>query len=189
MPAESLPLAKILLVDDRADNLLALEAILQGLGQELVQAQSGEEALKWLLTDTFAVVLLDVQMPGMDGFETAERIKRREKTRDTPIVFMTAGTSGAHQTMRGYATGAVDYLSKPFDPWVLRAKVSFFVDLYLRDLETARKMAALSLRAEALESGKYRTLVDQVRQALDAGDTALAKRGLRELDGLLGEFS
>ncbi len=189
MPTVPERLAKVLLVDDRADNLLALEAILQGLGQELVQAQSGEEALKWLLTDTFAVVLLDVQMPGMDGFETAERIKRREKTRDTPIVFMTAGTSSAHQTMRGYATGAVDYLSKPFDPWVLRAKVSFFVDRYLRDLQTAQQMAALRETVAALSSGRCRAMVARARQALDSGDTTLARRSLRELDELLGEPS
>ena len=122
--------AKVLLVDDRPENLLALEAILQGLDHELVTADSGEEALKRLLTDDFAVILLDVQMPGMDGFETAEHIKRRERTRHVPIVFLTAIDREPHHAFRGYSVGAVDYLAKPFDPWVLRAKVSVFLDLW-----------------------------------------------------------
>lgn len=95
--------AKILLVDDRPENLLALEAILSALDQTLVRASSGEEALKALLTDDFAVILLDVQMPGMDGFETAAHIKRRERTRDIPIIFLTAINHGPHHTFRGYA--------------------------------------------------------------------------------------
>ncbi|MFI7657181.1 PleD family two-component system response regulator, partial [Streptomyces albidoflavus] len=107
--------AKILLVDDRPENLLALEAILSALDQTLVRASSGEEALKALLTDDFAVILLDVQMPGMDGFETAAHIKRRERTRDIPIIFLTAINHGPHHTFRGYAAGAVDYISKPFE--------------------------------------------------------------------------
>lgn len=122
--------AKILLVDDRPENLLALEAILGSLNQELVRADSGEAALKRLLTDEYAVILLDVQMPGLDGFETATHIKRREKTKNVPIIFLTAISSEPHHAFRGYAAGAVDYLSKPFDPWVLRAKVGVFIDLY-----------------------------------------------------------
>jgi CheY-like chemotaxis protein len=122
--------AKILLVDDRPENLLALEAILSSLNQELVRADSGETALKRLLTDEYAVILLDVQMPGLDGFETATHIKRREKTKNVPIIFLTAISNEPHHAFRGYAAGAVDYLSKPFDPWVLRAKVSVFIDLY-----------------------------------------------------------
>ncbi|MEX2291512.1 MAG: response regulator [Mycobacteriales bacterium] len=129
--------AKILLVDDRPENLLALEAILQGLGHELLKANSGEEALKRLLVDDVALMLLDVQMPGMDGFETAAHVKRREKTRDIPILFLTAIDGEAHQAFRGYAAGAVDYLAKPFDPWVLKAKVGVFVELYERRSELA----------------------------------------------------
>ncbi|MEV1011728.1 response regulator [Streptomyces sp. NPDC049881] len=142
--------AKILLVDDRPENLLALEAILSALDQTLVRASSGEEALKALLTEDFAVILLDVQMPGMDGFETAAHIKRRERTRDIPIIFLTAINHGPHHTFRGYAAGAVDYISKPFDPWVLRAKVSVFVDLHMKNVQL-REQAAL-LRRE-LEGG------------------------------------
>src|SRR3954467_13286994 len=135
--------AKILMVDDRPENLLALEAILSGLGHELVKAHSGEEALKRLLTEDFALILLDVQMPGMDGFETATHIKQRERTRDVPIVFLTAIDGEAHQAFRGYAAGAVDYLSKPFDPWVLRAKVGVFIELYERRRELARQAEEL----------------------------------------------
>ncbi|MEU7564783.1 response regulator [Streptomyces fradiae] len=140
--------AKILLVDDRPENLLALEAILSALDQTLVRASSGEEALKALLTDDFAVILLDVQMPGMDGFETAAHIKRRERTRDIPIIFLTAINHGPHHTFRGYAAGAVDYISKPFDPWVLRAKVSVFVDLYMKNCQLREQAALLRLQLE-----------------------------------------
>ena len=138
--------AKILLVDDRPENLLALEAILSALDQTLVRVNSGEEALKALLTDEFAVILLDVQMPGMDGFETAAHIKRRERTRDVPIIFLTAINHGPHHTFRGYAAGAVDYISKPFDPWVLRAKVSVFVDLYQKNRQLREQSMLLQQR-------------------------------------------
>ncbi|MCX5386062.1 two-component system response regulator [Streptomyces sp. NBC_00083] len=145
--------AKILLVDDRPENLLALEAILSALDQTLVRASSGEEALKALLTDDFAVILLDVQMPGMDGFETAAHIKRRERTRDIPIIFLTAINHGPHHTFRGYAAGAVDYISKPFDPWVLRAKVSVFVELYMKNCQLREQAALLRLQLEGGSQG------------------------------------
>jgi CheY-like chemotaxis protein len=145
--------AKILLVDDRPENLLALEAILSALDQTLVRASSGEEALKALLTDDFAVILLDVQMPGMDGFETAAHIKRRERTRDIPIIFLTAINHGPHHTFRGYAAGAVDYISKPFDPWVLRAKVSVFVELYMKNCQLKEQAALLRLQLEGNGGG------------------------------------
>ncbi|MEU5024247.1 response regulator [Streptomyces milbemycinicus] len=145
--------AKILLVDDRPENLLALEAILSALDQTLVRASSGEEALKALLTDDFAVILLDVQMPGMDGFETAAHIKRRERTRDIPIIFLTAINHGPHHTFRGYAAGAVDYISKPFDPWVLRAKVSVFVDLYMKNCQLREQASLLRLQLEGGQAG------------------------------------
>ncbi|MFC5724704.1 two-component system response regulator [Streptomyces gamaensis] len=146
--------AKILLVDDRPENLLALEAILSALDQTLVRASSGEEALKALLTDDFAVILLDVQMPGMDGFETAAHIKRRERTRDIPIIFLTAINHGPHHTFRGYAAGAVDYISKPFDPWVLRAKVTVFVDLYMKNCQLREQAALLRLQLESGQAGR-----------------------------------
>ena len=119
-----------------------------------MRASSGEEALKALLTDDFAVILLDVQMPGMDGFETAAHIKRRERTRDIPIIFLTAINHGPHHTFRGYAAGAVDYISKPFDPWVLRAKVSVFVELYMKNCQLREQAALLRLQLEGGAAGK-----------------------------------
>ena len=105
---------------------------MSSLNQILVSVRSGEQALQALLAEEFAVVLLDIVMPGMDGFETAAEIKRHAETRDVPIIFLTAAIGRPEQAFRGYAAGAVDYLAKPFDPWVLKAKVSVFVDLYLK---------------------------------------------------------
>jgi CheY-like chemotaxis protein len=144
--------AKILLVDDREENLVALEAILSSLDQELVRARSGEEALKALLTDEYAVILLDIVMPGMDGFETAQDIKRRRKTRDVPIIFLTAVNSDPDYAFRGYAAGAVDFIAKPFDPWVLRAKVSVFVELYNKTRQLYEQAALLRSQSALLSS-------------------------------------
>ena len=129
----------ILMVDDRAENLLALDAILEPLGERLVRAHSGDEALKCLLTEEFAVILLDVQMPGLNGFETAEMIKSRERTRYVPIIFLTAISKDEAYVFRGYSVGAVDYMSKPFQPDVLRSKVSVFVDLYRKQRQLKRQ--------------------------------------------------
>ncbi|WNI16818.1 response regulator [Actinacidiphila sp. ITFR-21] len=124
--------ARILAVDDKQANLLALEAVLAGLGHEVVTADSGQAALKALLDATgFAVILLDVQMPDMDGYETAIHIKRRARTRNIPIIFLTAMDHDPAHMFRGYTAGAVDYLVKPFDPWILRAKVEAFVQMHL----------------------------------------------------------
>jgi CheY-like chemotaxis protein len=133
-------------VDDRAENIVALEAILSSLNQTLVPARSGDAALKALLRDEFAVILLDVLMPGMDGFETAAYIKRRPRTRDVPIIFLTALDSEADFAFRSYSAGAVDYIAKPFDPWVLRAKVSVFVDLYMKNRQLRQQAALLRSR-------------------------------------------
>ncbi|WP_333771336.1 response regulator [Streptomyces sp. IBSBF 2435] len=124
--------ARILAVDDKQPNLLALEAVLAGLGHEVVTADSGQAALKALLDGTgFALILLDVQMPDMDGYETAVHIKRRARTRNIPIIFLTAMDHDPSHMFRGYTAGAVDYLVKPFDPWIIRAKVEAFVQMYL----------------------------------------------------------
>ncbi len=135
--------ARILLVDDRQQNLLALEAVLSTLDQTLVTASSGEEALRALLKDEFALILLDAQMPGMDGFETASRIKARVRTKDVPIIFLTAVDKDQQHAYRGYAAGGADYISKPFDPWVLRAKVQVFVDLWLAGRRLATQASFL----------------------------------------------
>ena len=131
----------ILIVDDRAENLLALEAILEPLHQRLVRAASGEEALRRLLERDFALILLDVQMPGMNGFETARIIKSRERTKYIPIIFLTAISKEEAYVFEGYSVGAVDYLFKPFQPEILRSKVAAFVDLYVRQRNVAAKEA------------------------------------------------
>ena len=137
----------ILLVDDQPANLLALEAMLQGLGQTLVKAGSGREALKRLLTQDFAVILLDVKMPDMDGFETAALIRERDKSRDTPIIFLTAADKTQTDAVRGYAVGAVDYMVKPVVPEFVRSKVSVFVEL-------AKKTEQLRRQAERLRESE-----------------------------------
>jgi PAS domain S-box-containing protein len=142
------PKVNILLVDDQPENLLALEGILQDLGQNLVKAGSGKEALRRLLSDDFAVVLLDVQMPDMDGFETAELIRSRERTKHTPIVFLSAVSREKPYVTRGYSVGAVDYVVKPFEPDALRAKVATFVEL-TKQREALREEVAQRERAEA----------------------------------------
>lgn len=182
--------AKILLVDDREENLIALEAILSSLDQDLVRARSGEDALKALLTEEYAVILLDVVMPGMDGFETARDIKRRKKTRDLPIIFLTAVNSDPDYAFRGYAAGAVDFISKPFDPWVLRAKVSVFVELHnknkqLRD-QTAllREQAALLREQTALLKARPEGAPQEAPGDRSAGDRLAS---VEEQSEVLGE--
>jgi len=142
-PAEAMEPVEILLVDDRAENLLALEAILEPLGQKLVRAFSGDEALRLLLTHDFAVILLDVQMPGIDGFETARLIKSRERTRYIPIIFLTAISKDEEYVFEGYSVGAVDYMTKPFKPDILRSKVNVFVDLYQKQRQLASQQELL----------------------------------------------
>ena len=148
--------ANILLVDDRDENLIALEAALTSLDQNLVRANSGEEALKHLLGTDFAVILLDVIMPGMDGYETAAHIKQREKTKDVPIIFLTAQEVDRHQVFRGYSSRAVDFLIKPFDPWVLRSKVEVFVELHQLKAQMREQARSLQrmLNQQTGEPGK-----------------------------------
>src|SRR5437660_567985 len=141
----------VLLVDDRPENLVALEAVLAPLNVTLLQAGSGDDALRHLLTTDVSVILLDVQMPDLDGFETAARIKERERTRNTPIIFLTAISSQHEHVLRGYSTGAVDYLAKPIDPDILRAKVSAFVELDAKTRELERQGAALEAKTRELE--------------------------------------
>jgi PAS domain S-box-containing protein len=153
----------ILMVDDRPQNLLALEAILEPLNQNLVRAYSGEEALKHLLKTDFAVILLDVQMPGIDGFETARLIKEREKSRYVPIIFLTAISKDEQFVFKGYTVGAVDYLSKPFDPDILRSKVAVFVDLF-------RKNEQIRRQAELLQLNEKRERDREVAELRRAGE-------------------
>src|SRR5215472_7939954 len=167
--------ARILLVDDRVENLIALDAILSPLDQILVSVQSGEAALDALRQDEFAVVLLDIVMPGMSGLETATRIKHDARTRDVPIIFLTAAIAQPEQAFLSYAAGAVDYLAKPFDPGVLKAKVAVFVDLYL-------KASQLREQAELLGG---RPLTVQLSERLEAVEESLAV--LRALPAVSGD--
>jgi two-component system sensor histidine kinase/response regulator len=135
---------RILLVDDQPDNLLSAEAVLESLGEKIVKAESGREALRQLLEHDFAVIVLDVMMPDMDGFETAALIRERERSRHTPIIFLTALGRGEEHIRRGYTVGAADYLTKPFVPEILRTKVSVFMELH-------RKSALLRHQSQQLE--------------------------------------
>ncbi len=166
----------LLLVDDRPENLLALEAILEPLGQNLVTAGSGEEALRRLLEGDFACILLDVQMPGMDGFETAAWIKRRERTRNIPIIFLTAISKDEEHVFQGYEVGAVDYVFKPIDPQVLRSKVGVFVELWEKteqlrfQSELLREQELAKVRRAGEE--RYRQLADAMPQIVWTSDPA-----------------
>ena len=175
------PQVKILMVDDQPNNLLALEAVLEHLGHVLVKAQSGEEALKCLLQDDFALILMDVFMPGIDGFETAELIRRRDRSRLTPIVFMTAiGKSDTHVS-RGYSVGAVDYLFKPIVPEILKAKVVAFVELFL-------KTAMITQQAEQLrqlECERHQAQLEEAQRQLRFERHQQDARAARKVQQLL----
>ena len=147
--------AKILVVDDNPSNLLAVDAVLEPLGETIVLAHSGEEALQQLLVQDFAVVLLDVMMPGMTGFDVARMMRVRERTRAVPIIFLTARDPDRLDIAQGYSHRAVDYLSKPFDPDVLRAKVSAFAEMF-RAREAARQLAREEERRAQAERERER---------------------------------
>jgi two-component system, sensor histidine kinase len=182
---------KLLLVDDRPENLLALEAILEPLGQVLIRANSGPEALKQVLADDFAAILLDVQMPGMNGFEVAEIIKSRERSRTIPILFLSAISKEDAYVFKGYSMGAVDYVFKPFNPDILRSKVAVFVDLYLKQGEIQRQADLLResqkrelelehrtslLEAEARSAAKLSQMNDELHRRQIALEQAMGAR-------------
>ncbi|MFD7524044.1 ATP-binding protein [Paenibacillus chitinolyticus] len=145
---------KILMVDDQPENLLALEAVLAEENYHLVKAGSGEEALRCLLHDDFAVIVLDVQMPGMDGFETARWIKSREKSKDIPIIFITAASHEKEHVFAAYSVGAIDYIVKPFVPHTLKAKIEGFVNLYLVQKKLQHQSELLNMRTQELLTAK-----------------------------------
>ena len=181
----------LLLVDDRPENLLALEAILEPLGQIMIRANSGPDALKHVLGDDFAVILLDVQMPGMNGFEVAEIIKSRERSRTIPIIFLSAISKEDAYVFKGYSMGAVDYVFKPFNPDILRSKVAVFVDLYLKQEEIQRQADLLResqkrelelehrtslLEAEARSAAKLSQMNEELHRRQIALEQAMGAR-------------
>jgi signal transduction histidine kinase len=163
---------KILLVDDREDNLLSIEAILAPNGYQFVKANSGRQALKVLLSEfDFAMILMDVKMPNLNGFETASLIYEREKLRHIPIIFITANNYEEENVYKGYQSGAIDYILKPFNPDVLRAKVAVLIDLYKKNrllLEQEQKLIAInkSLEREIAERKNSEEKIKQLNRKL-----------------------
>jgi PAS domain S-box-containing protein len=150
----------ILVVDDREENLVAVESVLAGADYDLVTATSGAAALKHVLDRDFGAILVDVMMPGMDGFELVTIIKKRERSRHTPIIFLTAGAPDLEHIYRGYSVGAVDYMTKPLDPDVLRAKVAIFADLFRKNRRIEAQTEALRVASEQ----RYRNLAEAIPQ-------------------------
>jgi len=142
--------ASILIVDDDQGNLMALQELLQCLGQNLVLANSGEEALRCVLRDDFAVIVLDARMPGIDGFETAKLIRERQRSRHTPIIFVTGAYEDLDSVFRGYEVGAVDYIVKPVVPEVLKSKISIFIELYAKNAALVKEIAGHKLTEHRL---------------------------------------
>ena len=180
----------VLLVDDNSQNLKALEAILDGPRRRLVKVSSGEEALRYLLHNDCSVVLLDIKMSGMDGFETANLIRSRERTKDLPIIFLTSYSKDEADVLRGYSYGAVDYIFKPIVPDILKTKVDVFVELFRKNAELKRKNEDLEraerelMRTQAAESIIKHApdpvfLSDLTGTILQANDAAFELLGVR----------
>lgn len=189
----------VLLVDDNSANLLALEAILAPLSVRLIKASSGEQALRLLLAEEFAVILLDVQMEGLDGFETASLIKQRERTRNIPIIFLTAYGSDERDVKAGYAHGAVDYLQKPFSADVLRSKVAVFIELFRAQQQVQRQTELLRQQEAAAREAAHRAasyiarlqgLTSRLGEATSVEQVmkALFEQGLSPLDAVAGSL-
>src|ERR1700761_4616703 len=172
-----------LIVDDLEENLLSLEALLRREGLRFLKARSGEEALEILLKHDVALALLDVQMPGMDGFELAEFMRGNERARHIPIIFLTAGTTDNQRRFRGYEAGAVDFIQKPIEPDILRSKAQVFFELYRQRRELQVQRDALSVSQAALAAAAS-GLEDQVRartaELEDALDRLRAETAERE---------
>jgi PAS domain S-box-containing protein len=183
----------ILMVDDRPANLVALEATLAPLGHRLVKAASGEEALRHALHNDFALILLDVQMPGMDGYETAALLRTHPRTSNVPIIFITAIHRDSDHVFKGYEHGGVDYLLKPFDPTILRSKVSVFVGLYLNEKKQQREIALARQReredVERRNEQRFRRLVDSMPLCVWAlradGTPSYSNRSWQQFSGTL----
>ncbi|GAM09424.1 blue-light-activated protein [Geobacter sp. OR-1] len=154
----------VLLVDDRPENLISLEVLLEDMGLYLCKAQSGQDALRLCLNEEFALVLMDVQMPEMDGYETAELMRANPRTRQVPIIFVTAGMDDLNAQFKGYESGAVDFLVKPIEPMFLRSKVKIFTELYLQKIELENYGRLLEARVEE-RTASLKQAYDQLRQS------------------------
>jgi signal transduction histidine kinase len=181
----SLSQARILIVDDDSKSLMALQELLQSPAQEVVPANSGEEALRCVLKQDFAVILLDARMPGVDGFETARLIRERERSRHTPIIFLTGAYEDVHSVFRGYEAGAVDYIVKPLVPEILKSKISVFVELYNKNAVLIREIAERRRVEEHLRKSEenLRALAAHVQSVREEEWTRIA----REIHDELGQ--
>ncbi|MBV8980711.1 MAG: response regulator [Acidimicrobiia bacterium] len=189
--------ANVLVADDKPANVLAIQQVLEPLEYDVVTASSGQEVLRALLKTEFAVILLDVNMPIMNGFEVATHIKAREKTRHIPIIFLTAVNQDASDVLQGYEAGAVDYLTKPVEPWLVRAKVGAFVDIWLEHKRAERLQSELAMAeqrqqqalqinegiVQGIAVAKMALELDDQERALDTLDRTLtaAKRVISHL--------
>ena len=169
--------ASILIVDDDRGNLMALQELLQGLGRRLVLADSGEAALRCVLRDDFAVILLDAHMPGVDGFETAKLIRERPRSRHTPIIFITGAYEDLGSVFRGYEVGAVDYIVKPLDPQALKSKVSVFVELHAKNAALHREIAEHKLTEQRLRESEenLRALAARLQSVREEEEIRIAR--------------
>ena len=181
----SLSQASILVVDDDSKTLLALQELLQSASQKVVLARSGEEALRCVLKEDFAVILLDARMPGVDGFETARLIRERDRSRLTPIIFLTGAYEGVQSVVRGYEAGGVDYIVKPLVPEILRSKIAVFVELYIKSAVLTREIAERKRAEEHLrKSGEsLRALAAHLQSVREEEWTRIA----REIHDELGQ--
>lgn len=179
------PQASILIVDDDPGSLKALQELLQGPGCGVFLAQSGDEALRWVLKRDFAAILLDVRMPGFDGFETARLIRERERSRTTPIIFLTGAYEDVHSVFRGYEAGAVDYIVKPLVPEILKSKISVFVELYNKNAVLVREIAERKRFEEHLKKSEedLRALAAHLQSVREEEWTRIA----REIHDELGQ--
>ena len=184
-PGAAAPRASILLVDDDPRNLLALQELLGDLGHHLVPARSGAEALRQSLQRDFALILLDVLMPDMDGFEVAKLIRERERTRHTPIIFLTGAYEDSPSMFRGYEAGAVDYIIKPLNPEVLKSKIAVFIELYRKSAVLTREIAERKQAEEQLRQSeeRLRALTARLQSVREEERTTIS----REIHDELGQ--